>query len=227
MNISFLEAQIKASSTNKLAIFNRKLLRLSNNHSEIVLGCNLPNLRKIAKNFGKRLDILDISELLRSRFHESKILALIIMIDRSKSADNIIRKNIVNLYLNNIKHINNWDLVDMSAHKIIGQYYHPQDDIFNKLSHAKNIWENRIAIVATWSFIKKKNYSLTLKLAKQFFKHNHHLIHRSTGWMLREIGKQDINILLNFLAEYHNDMPSSMLRYACERLSYEQKKLFK
>lgn len=219
--------EIEMLSTPKVATFNKKLLRIEPDSTDIVLGCKLSNLHLLKKEYSSLVTISDIIQLMHSDYHEARLLALLFLVDRFDKGDDVTKSNVVDLYLRNMQFINNWDLVDISAYKIIGKYYDPADEIFWQLAHSKNVWQNRIAMVATFNFIKQKKFSLTLKLAKFFIKHNHHLIHKATGWMLREIGKQDTEILLSFLKKYHQNMPKIMLYYACERLSLAQKNIFK
>jgi 3-methyladenine DNA glycosylase AlkD len=141
---------------------------------------------------------------------------------RSSRQEENLQKDIVQMYLDNTKFINNWGLVDISAHHIVGKYFHSDDKIFETLSDSNDLWENRIAIVATQTFIKQSNFELTLRLCKKFLKHTHHLIHKACGWMLREVGKKDESVLVDFLQKHHKNMPRIMLSYAKERLKNMQ-----
>jgi 3-methyladenine DNA glycosylase AlkD len=140
------------------------------------------------------------------------------MVDKFKNE----KENVARTYLDNIRFINNWDLVDMSAHYIIGEHFQSDDPIFEKLSLSENLWENRIAVVATYAFIKRNDFDLTLQLCAKFITHEHHLIHKACGWMLREVGKRDETVLINFLRERRKNMPRIMLSYARERIRHVQ-----
>ena len=136
-----------------------------------------------------------------------------------KGADAARQKTIYQFYLSNITHVNNWNLVDSSAHHIVGAHLWRQDHhILFKLAASNNLWQRRIAIVATWYFIKQQHFACTLKLTQQLMADSEDLIHKACGWMLREVGKQDEPLLLNFLDRYCTHMPRTMLRYAIERL---------
>ncbi|MDR2436285.1 MAG: DNA alkylation repair protein [Puniceicoccales bacterium] len=201
------------------ACFSRKLLRMGKGSKRLVLGCGLPALRKIYKNYAKSLSLEKVSILLQSNCHEARQFALIAMVDKFEAEP----QAIVKLYLDSIAYVDNWDLVDISAPKIIGEFYEPDGEIFEQLACDPNIWANRIAIVSTLAFIRKKQFATTLRLAKLFMGHGSHFLHKASGWMLREIGKRDTEVLLQFLAKHAAAMPRIMLRYACERLSKEQR----
>jgi 3-methyladenine DNA glycosylase AlkD len=125
----------------------------------------------------------------------------------------------VNIYLSNTSYIKNWDLVDLSFHKKIGAYFSEESDVFWKLSSSESLWENRIAVVSTFNFIKNHSFDLTMRLVGHLSNNPHHLIHKACGWMLREIGKKDESTLINFLTENRETLPKITLRYASERLS--------
>jgi 3-methyladenine DNA glycosylase AlkD len=146
------------------------------------------------------------------------MLALMIMVLRFQNGDAETKKRIVDIYLDNIRYVNNWSLVDVSSYHIIGEYFSSRDSIFEELSCSDNLWENRIAIVATFAFIKRNDFSLTIKLCEKFMNHKHHLIHKACGWMLREVGKRNETTLVNFLRQNREEMPRIMFSYAKERL---------
>ncbi|MDR2107537.1 MAG: DNA alkylation repair protein [Holosporaceae bacterium] len=212
--------EIKAESSEKYAEFHRKMIQSENGYGkgDTVIGCPVPNLRKIAKKYCAEISLKDTEKLLQSNYHEARALALIIMTLQFQSGDETRRKNIMQIYLNNLKFVNNWDLVDISAPRTAGLYFKSEDPVFKRLSESENLWENRIAVVATLSFIKNGDFELTLKLCEKFLKHKHHLIHKACGWMLREIGKKSPEILIKFLRKHAADMPKIMLSYARERI---------
>lgn len=182
-------------------------------------GISVPHQRKIAKKYFQTIDFSDILQLLCSDFHEERLTAIFILVYKfEKSKSDLEIKKIVEAYLEHTDFINNWDLVDSSAHKIIGPYYEdkPRTKLF-ELAHSKNLWEQRIAVISTFYFIKKDDFSDALKMAKELLHHKHDLMHKAIGWMLREIGNRNLQVLLQFLNEHYLDMPRTMLRYAIEK----------
>ena len=159
---------------------------------DIFIGLKVPIQRKLASEF-KDLSPDDIEKLLSSTIHEERLISLFILINKYQKADEKGKKVIFNFYLKNRKGINNWDLVDISAPKIVGRYLLEKDKcILFKFAVSKNLWERRIAILSTQEFIKNNNYKPTLQLAKMLIKDKQDLIHKAVGWMLREVGKKNI-----------------------------------
>ncbi|MFH1656762.1 MAG: DNA alkylation repair protein [Candidatus Nealsonbacteria bacterium] len=186
---------------------------------DIFLAVKVPEIRKIAKKY-KELDFLDIEKLLHSKIHEERLLSLFILIFQFQKADEQGRNRIFKLYLENTKYINNWDLVDLSAYQIIGTYLENKNrDVLYKLAKSESLWEKRISIISCFSFIRNNDFRDALKISKILLKDKHDLIHKAVGWMLREIGKKDINTEEEFLKRYYKGMPRTMLRYAIERFS--------
>ena len=181
------------------------------------LGIKVPISRSIAKQF-KDLTLTEIQELLNSPIHEERLIALFILIEHFKKADEHTKKIIFNFYLRNTKRINNWDLVDISAERIIGVYLLDKDkSMLFKLARSKNLWERRIAIMSTFHFIKNGNYETTLAIADMLLKDEHDLIHKAVGWMLREIGNRNLKVEETYLEKHYKIMPRTMLRYAIEK----------
>jgi len=193
------------------------------------LGIVVPDQRKIAQHHAATTDKKTIIELLDSSFHEERLTGLFIMClkfneDRKKRNE----KQWVDLYLKKAERVNNWDLVDSSAHIILGQWLEDKDKtILYTLARTSSLWKNRIAVVATWHFIRKKN-DLTdiLKLSKIMLQHQHDLIHKATGWMLREGWKKNPQQIEAFLDQYAPHMPRTMLRYAIERMKEQKRKIY-
>lgn len=191
------------------------------------MGVTVPMLRKIAKEFSS-LSFDDLGLLISSFINEERLLALLILVNQYQTGDGACQQVICQFYLKNLKHVNNWNLVDSSAHHILGHYLWDKDrSTLNKLSKSDILWERRIAVVATWYFIRKGDLSTTFEISKLLLNDKHDLIHKAVGWMLREAGKKDEAKLMHFLSEYANQMPKIMLRYAMERLTPEQRALFK
>ncbi|MFA5173685.1 MAG: DNA alkylation repair protein [Candidatus Pacearchaeota archaeon] len=195
---------------------------------DIFLGIKVPIQRKIVKEF-KDLEINKIQNLLDSKIHEKRFIGLLILIEQFKKANEENKKNIFDLYLKNTKNINNWDLVDLSAPNIVGNFLLDKNkDILYQLANSNDLWEKRISIISTFSFIRKNEFEDSLELTKLLFNDRHDLIHKAVGWMLREIGKKDINVLESFLKEdsRYKQMPRTMLRYAIEKFDEEKRKKY-
>lgn len=184
------------------------------------IGVTVPEQRKVARQF-KDLPLAEIEKLVASPIHEHRLTALIILVGqyqtRKKMDD---ERLIVDFYLTHLDGVNNWDLVDTSASYILGDWIldHPKDrKILDVLAASGDLWKERVAMIATAPLIKAGDYQTTLQLAKQFLTHTHDLMHKATGWMLREVGKQDQPILEAFLDAHAVVMPRTMLRYAIEK----------
>jgi len=181
------------------------------------IGIRVPVLRKLARGFCS-LGLREVTALLHSPIHEERLLALLILADAFQRADETGRAAVYELYLNNLDHINNWDLVDTSAPHIIGRHLaqRPRDVLFG-LARSNNLWHRRVAVLSTFYFIRQDDFADTLRLAEQLRDDKHDLIHKAVGWMLREIGKRDAAVLKAFLRQHAALMPRTMLRYAIER----------
>lgn len=183
------------------------------------LGLTVPNTRKVSKEFID-LEIAEIEKLLTSSFHEERLVALLILILQFKKADEVRRKEIFDFYLAHTKYVNNWDLVDLSAGYIVGGYLSKRDrKVLFKLAESESLWERRIAMISTFAFIKNGESKDTIEIAKILLSDKHDLIHKAVGWMLREMGKNcGEKILESFLDANAKKMPRTMLRYAIEKL---------
>ena len=189
------------------------------------IGVTVPNIRAIAK-LHKDISIEEIRELILSEWHEVRLCALIIMVEKSKKKDESLRKELFDLYLSQTKHINNWDLVDLSCRFIVGEYLLDKSrDILYQLAQSSLLWDNRIAIVSTYAFIRKGQLDDTYALSDLMMHHPHDLMHKAIGWMLREAGKRDANRLYNYVMSHRADMPRTMLRYAIEKFSPEERSI--
>lgn len=192
------------------------------------LGIVVPLQRHLALKYYQSVRLDDIKKLLKSQWHEYRLVGLLLLTYKFPQSSTREKKQIYNFYLKNIRYINNWDLVDLSADKIVGAYLFTQSDkkILYQLARHKNLWSRRIAVVATFYFIKQNQFSYTLRLAKILLADKHDLIHKAVGWMLREIGKRKQEVLKTFLDQYYQVMPRTMLRYAIERLPVKEKKKY-
>ena len=187
------------------------------------LGVTVPNIRAIAK-LHKDVSIEEIRKLIQSEWHEVRLCALIIMVEKSKKKDEALRKELFNLYLSQTERINNWDLVDLSCRFIIGEYLLDKSrDILYQLAQSPLLWDNRIAIVSTYAFIRKGQLEDTYALSDLMMQHPHDLMHKAIGWMLREAGKRNPERLYDYVMSYRADMPRTMLRYAIEKFSPKER----
>ena len=194
------------------------------------IGVVVPDSRKLVKEYWQKAELSDVQEILKSEFHEMRLVALLILVNKfEKSKDKTEQKKLVDFYLKNTKYINNWDLVDLSCYKLLGRYCfeNQKDNILRELSNSDNMWEKRIAIVATMHHIKKgKSFDLTQELALNNLQHPHDLMYKANGWLLREIGNKDEEVLLDFLKIYYQNMPRTTLRYAIEKLDEDLRQDF-
>jgi 3-methyladenine DNA glycosylase AlkD len=189
------------------------------------IGISMPDVRIIAKD-NLDLSIKEVEKLLQSAIHEHRMIALVIWTYQYEKADEQLKKKIYKTYLKNTKKINNWDLVDVTTPNIMGKWLldkKSERKLLYKLAKSKSLWEKRIAILATYPFIRNKDFRDTLKLAKLYLNESHDLMHKATGWMLREIGKKQEKALTKFLDKHYKIMPRTMLRYSIERLSIKQR----
>ncbi len=194
------------------------------------LGVVVPDQRKTAKRF-QCLPLTELAKLLASEWHECRLTAVYVLVlqYQKKSSSDAQRREIVDFYLNHLDGINNWDLVDSSAHKLLGAMALHSDLYLakiRKLARSKQLWLERIAVIATLPFIKSDDFALTLELASRFLDHPHDLMHKAVGWMLREIGNRDVDVLRGFLEAHVAEMPRTMLRYSIEKLDRPERSLW-
>jgi 3-methyladenine DNA glycosylase AlkD len=193
---------------------------------DIFLGISVPDQRKVAKKY-LNLPLTDLQALLNSAIHEHRLTALLILVSKYRKADIPSKDEIFRFYLNNTENINNWDLVDMSAPKIVGEHLRDKDTtILFKLAQSSNLWERRIAMLSTFTFIRYNDFDVAISIAEQLVHDDHDLIHKAVGWMLREIGKRDQEIEERFLEKYARLMPRTMLRYAIEKFEANKRKFY-
>lgn len=193
---------------------------------DIFYGIKVPVQRSIAKLF-KDLSLNDLKELINSKIHEERLIAAFILVDQYKRGDNKKKKVIYNFYLKHRKGINNWDLVDLSAPKIVGAYLIDKEkDPLYKFAKSKDLWEKRISIISTQAFIREHYFEDTLKIAEILLNDKHDLIHKAVGWMLREVGNRDQKTEEEFLRKRYKTMPRTMLRYAIEKFPEKERKSY-
>lgn len=190
------------------------------------IGVTVPDCRKVAKKH-ESLSLSEIKKHLSSGVHEERLVALLILVEQFQAGNETARRKIHDFYLKNTKYINNWDLVDLSADKIVGEYIAEKSEIIlKKLAKSKNLWERRIAIISTFNFIKKGNFKDTLEIAEILLNDKHDLIHKACGWMLREVGKRSVSVLESFLKRHYKKIPRTTLRYAIERFDKEKRESY-
>lgn len=186
------------------------------------IGVTVPEQRKVAKQF-KDMELTEVEKLLQSDIHEHRLTALFLMVKKYQKSKKVnIKQEIVELYLKNRKYVNNWDLVDSSAHYILGPHLENKDrSLLYTLANSRKLWDQRIAVMSTFHFIKQGDFQDTLAIAEILLNHEHALIHKAVGWMLREIGKIDQRAEERFLRKHYRQMPRTMLRYAIEKFDEE------
>ena len=203
---------------------------------DLFLGLTVPQQRQIVKEFKDEVKINDLSELVVKPYHEMRLVALLLLVELFQKAKSLKEKQeIVNFYLAHSSYINNWDLVDLSADKIVGQYLLSlsQEQESSKTPHllinlvkSPLLWERRIAVLATFPYIRAGQFFATLDLAKLLLADQEDLIHKAVGWLLREIGKREKKVLIDFLDQYTLQMPRTMLRYAIEKFPEKERQLY-
>jgi 3-methyladenine DNA glycosylase AlkD len=190
-------------------------------------GLKVPQQRIIARKYWKDINLKDVEKLLQHRTHEVRFTVLMILIEKYKKVDYDTKSVIVKMYLRNSEYVNNWDLVDLSAPYIPGHYwYNSSLKDFWEYAESGTLWKERIAMISTLHFIRQGRFAETLALSELFLTHNHDLMHKASGWMLREVGKRNTKPLISFLNRYSKVMPRTMLRYSVEKLSPEKRKYY-
>lgn len=190
------------------------------------LGIRVPVLRKHAKTF-RHLSLKEATQMLHSDFHEERLCALFILVQKFNNGSPSEQEKIYELYLANSQYINGWDLVDSSAHQIVGKHLIDSDrSVLYSLAESESLWERRIAIISTHHFIREHQYPDTLKISEQLLEDKQDLIHKAVGWMLREIGNRELAVEESFLKRHYKTMPRTMLRYAIEKFPEEKRKRY-
>lgn len=227
LTISILKQELHAKANpEKVKILQRFFKTGPGEYGEgdVFLGVAVPEVRKIAKKCIE-LRLPAIVQLLHSRIHEERLAALLVMVDKFQTGNE--KELIYKTYLNNTKYINSWDLVDLSAYKVVGDYlYDKPKAILYELARSKIVWERRIAIIATFSFIKNNQFEETLRVSRMLLHDEHDLIQKAVGWMLREVGKRDLKTEEEFIGKYAKEMARTTLRYAIEKFPKEKRKSY-
>jgi len=231
--ISKIISELESLGSSERAIHSLRFFKTAPGqygHGDIFYGASVPETRIIAKKY-KNIGLNDVLKLLKNKYHECRLVALMILIEKyncaDKEKDYATKKIIYEMYLDNTKYINNWDLVDLSAHKIVGAYlYDKNREILYALAKSNDLWKKRISIISTYYFIYRKDFNDTIKISEILLNDNHDLLQKAVGWMLREVGKRDQNIEEKFLNKYYKVMPRTTLRYAIERFDDNKKKYY-
>lgn len=192
---------------------------------DVFAGLTVPEMRKIALRHVS-LSLADIKKLLESEIHEERFIALEILVAKYAKADTTEKKKLFEFYLSMTHRINNWDLVDTSAHYIAGEYLDTDTSELHVLARSDNLWERRIAIVATYAYIKRNSFETTFEIVDLLMQDKQDLIHKACGWMLREVGKRDGRALRKYLKTRYKKMPRTMLRYTIERFPEKERKSY-
>ncbi len=231
MNTKVFQKELRVYATEERAKSNAWFFKTGKGEygeGDIFIGVTVPNVRKVVKQFLNELEVDNAVELLQSKYHEDRLAGCVLFVELMKRAikddDDNEQKKIYSAYIKNTNRINNWDLVDVSTSSVVGYYISEKMDhearvkIIDTLLASKNLWENRIIVVATFYQIKKGNEKMLFYVAERLMGHKHDLIHKAIGWMLREVGKNcGIETLNIFLEKHSRAMPRTMLRYAIER----------
>ena len=229
MNANFIIEELQSVGTPEKAAHLQKFFKTGPGQygeGDVFIGVVVPHTRSIAKaNIG--MPMPEISILLKSEYHEARLCALLILTEQFKKATESERKEIFDFYLKNASCVNNWDLVDLSCPTVVGVYLLDKDrKILYELAESKCLWEQRIAVVSTYAFIRENDFYDTLELSKKLLTHKHDLIHKAVGWMLREAGKRNRKTLTDFLDEYATRLPRTSLRYAIEHYPEQERQYF-
>ena len=223
------EAELESLANPEDALFLQRFFKTAAGQygeGDRFLGIRVPVLRRLAKKYGT-LPLDEVSRLLHAPFHEARLLALLILVRIYDRGDAALREQLFTFYLENTACINNWDLVDASAEHIVGRHLRGGSvRPLVRLARSKVVWERRIAIIATYHFIKLGTLAPTLQIAELLLGDSHDLIHKAVGWMLREVGKRDRQAAEDFLRSHCRSMPRTMLRYAIERFPPELRRAY-
>jgi 3-methyladenine DNA glycosylase AlkD len=228
MSLAELRSELKKAANPSKAKFLSGFFKTGKGEygeGDIFLGITVPETRKIAIKY-RNLALKNVESLLKSKIHEERLCALLLLVNNYENNSRE-RDKIFDFYLRNTKYINNWDLVDLSSHEIVGDYLlDKKKSVLYKLAKSKNIWERRIAMISTYAFIRNQQFNDVLRISAILLKDKHDLIHKAVGWMLREAGKRNQQVEEDFLRKHYKGMPRTMLRYAIEKFPEKKRKAY-
>lgn len=229
MTIRDIRKALRKAADSGVALHSRRFFKTGKGQygeGDRFLGIRVPVLRQLARQY-RGLGVRELMPLLRSVYHEERLLAVLMLVNRFARSEPKEQALIYRLYLANAAYINNWDIVDSSAPNILGAYLASRDQrVLYRLAKSRNLWQRRMAVLATLYFIRQNDYRCTLKIARLLLDDREDLIHKAVGWMLREIGKRAPDVERDFLHRYAARMPRTMLRYAIEKLPAPERKRF-
>lgn len=224
--------ELKLLSNNQKREFFPKFFKTGKGEygeGDIFWGVTVPNIRAVAKKYYKEISLEQLKEILNHPVHEVRLTGYIILTYKFEKEDIDGKKEIYTFYINNLKGCNSWDIVDLSCYKILGEYLYLSNgsvDILYDFAKSNELWLERISTVSTFAFIKRNEFKHTLQISKILLKSEKDLIRKAIGWMLREVGKRDIDVLREFLDENIKDISRTSLRYAIERMSKEERESY-
>jgi 3-methyladenine DNA glycosylase AlkD len=229
VTVKQIQQRLRSFATKEKAAVLRRFFKTGPGQcgeGDTFIGVMVPQVRQMMKEFADA-PLSEALKLLRSPVHEERLLALLLLVHQFERGEDGDRKQIYTQYLKSTKYINNWDLVDLSAPKIVGPYLEGRSrQPLYRLVRSRNLWERRISILATFHFIRQSDFTDALALAETLLDDDHDLMHKAVGWMLREVGKKDVRRLEGFLRNYHQHMPRTALRYAIERFPEAKRKRY-
>ena len=227
--VTEIRSQLRALSDPKIAEHSQRFFKTGPGEygeGDEFIGIRVPVLRRVAKDH-RELPVSEAEQLLQSKIHEERLLALLILVMRYRRGDDSVRKKVFDTYCHNLRFVNNWDLVDSSAHLIVGPHLASRSKRkLHQWAKSRNLWERRIAILSTLAYIKDGEFGETIKIAATLLHDGEDLIHKAVGWMLREVGNRDRKVEEEFLKKHYQQMPRTMLRYAIEKFPEAKRKRY-
>lgn len=227
--LAAIKAELKLVANPEKALILRRFFKTGKGEyaeGDRFVGGTVPELRRIVGHYAE-CPMLDIQKLLSSKIHEERFIGLQLLVSRFQSGDEKMQKRVYEFYMRSLSSVNNWDLVDSSALQIVGAYlFDKERDVLFTLAKSQNMWKRRIAIIATFYFVRKGEFRDTLAIAELLLEDKQDLIHKAVGWMLREVGKRDKLAEVKFLNAHAYHMPRTMLRYAIERFPESERRAF-
>lgn len=224
-----LKSTLRALANPEIAEHSQRFFKTGKGEygeGDVFLGIRVPELRKAARQF-RDLTLTQVKRSLKSRFHEERLCAVLILVWKFERGDEDVREEVFRMYVDHTQYVNNWDIVDSSAHKIVGPHVDGGSlELLNKLALSDSLWERRIAIISTLHFIKQDEFDPTFEIAEVLLDDPEDLIHKAVGWMLREVGNRNPALERAFLKDCYKEMPRTMLRYAIEKFPQAERKRY-